>query len=91
MGFGLCTCKSSARGKKKGPSPRVAAKQFPSEGPQTEMEMTMESFNSETARMQAPLRAMVEVIDGKLRIFPLADSDRQAEAIVKAVVEANQR
>lgn len=46
----------------------------------------METLTHTATRSQPPrLRAMIEIIDGELKIFPIADSDEQAKEIVDAL------
>jgi hypothetical protein len=44
------------------------------------------SLPPETTRSQQRLRAMVEIVSGELKIFPIADTDEQADEIVRRVL-----
>jgi hypothetical protein len=46
----------------------------------------MESTNSTPIEPRQPrLRAFVEIVDGELKIFPIADSDADERRILKAL------
>ena len=45
----------------------------------------MESHNSETPKNQPRLRAMVEIVDGEIKVYPIADSDADERRILDAL------
>jgi hypothetical protein len=42
-------------------------------------------YSQATRSQQPPLRAVVELIDGELKIFPIAETDEQAKKILDAL------
>lgn len=45
----------------------------------------MQTLNTGRSESQPRLRAMVEVIDGDLKIMPIADSEEQAKQIMDSI------
>jgi hypothetical protein len=48
----------------------------------------MQTHTPQRNLIQPRLRAMVEVVDGELKIFPVADSDHEADEIIKGFWKA---
>jgi hypothetical protein len=46
----------------------------------------MESSITHRESRQPPLRAVVEIVDGELKIYAIADSDEQAKQIVDTLL-----
>jgi len=44
----------------------------------------METLSPTQQKGQVPLRAFVEIVDGQLKIFPIADSDEDERCILDA-------
>jgi hypothetical protein len=93
-----CGCSNAMRSKRslrsdlKNPKPdkntaphtgNLAATRRGAREEKTNVEM---SLPPETTRSQQRLRAMVEIVSGELKIFPIADTDEQADEIVRRVL-----
>jgi len=48
-------------------------------------EFVMQTLTHPITQCQIKLRAMIELIDGEMKIYPIADSDEQAKHIMDSI------